>query len=56
LKNKIKTISRQGEKFSIEFDEETIAKLQNNQFSQEELNTYTTVSGDEYFSLMKYEF
>jgi len=56
LKNSIKTISRQGEKFSIEFDEETIAKLQNNQFSQEELNTYTTISGDEYFSLMKYEF
>jgi hypothetical protein len=56
LKNNIKSISRQGEKFSIEFDEATIVKLKNNEYSKEELNTYTHVSGDEYFSLMKYEF
>jgi len=56
LKDNIKSISRQGEKFSIIFDDETNQKLKNNEYSKEELNTYTTVSGDEYFSLMKYEF
>jgi len=56
LKSNIKTISRQGEKFSITFDEETTEKLKNNFFTNEQLNEYTNLTGDEYFGLMKYEF
>jgi hypothetical protein len=56
LKDKIKSISRQGEKFSIVFDEETTEKLTRNEFSVDELKKYTNISGDEYFSLMTYEY
>ena len=56
LKNNIKAIARQGEKFSTIFDEETTLKLKNNQYDLSELNNYVSLSGDEYFSKMTYEF
>ena len=56
LSNNIKTISRQGEIFSTTFDEETTNKLKNNEFSLEELKDYVSLSGDDYFKLMTYEY
>jgi len=56
LKNNIKSISRQGEKFSVIFDDETTEKLEKNIFSKEQLSEFTTISGDEYFSKMVYEY
>lgn len=56
LKTKIKHISRQGEKFSTVFDDETTTRLKNNEFSVEDLKDYTNLSGTEYFKLMKYEY
>ena len=56
LSNNIKTISRQGEIFSTTFDEETTNKLKNNEFSLDDLKNYVSLSGDEYFKLMTYEY
>lgn len=56
LKDKIKTISRQGEKFSTTFDEQTTLDIKNGKYSDQELREYTSISGDEYFSLMTYEY
>jgi len=56
LKDKITSISRQGEKFSTIFDKETTSKLLNNEYSKDELSEYTYISGEEYFKLMQYEF
>jgi len=56
LKNNIETISRQGEKFSTTFDNETTEKLKNNEFSETELKEYVSLSGKDYFELMTYEF
>jgi hypothetical protein len=54
LKNNIVSISRQGEKFSTIFDDATTVKLHANEFT--EFNTYVSITGDEYFKLMKYEY
>ena len=56
LVNNIVSINRQGEKFSTEFDTETTRKLENKEFSEEDLKEYVSVSGDFYFEKMKYEF
>jgi hypothetical protein len=56
LKNNIVSIARQGEKFSTVFDDETMEKLKNKSFTNEELSTYVSISGDEYFELMSYEY
>lgn len=56
LKENIVSISRQGEKFSTVFDDETMNKLKNGLYTNEELSNYVSVSGDEYFGLMAYEY
>lgn len=56
LKEKIVSISRQGEKFSTTFDPETTKNLAQNKFSDDELRNYVSVTGDEYFELMTYEY
>ena len=56
LVNNIVSISRQGEKFSTTFDEETTKKLEHGLYSNEQLSNYVSISGDKYFSFMKYEF
>jgi hypothetical protein len=56
LKEKLVSISRQGEKFSSTFDTETTKKLENNEFTPKELSEYTNLSGEDYFNLMTYEY
>lgn len=56
LKDKITSISRQGEKFSTTFDDETTEKIKSGTYSEEQLKEYTNLTGDEYFGLMKYEY
>jgi hypothetical protein len=56
LKNNIVSISRQGEKFTTVFDENTTLKLKLGAYDSEELKRYTSISGDKYFKLMKYEY
>ena len=53
VKDKIVSISRQGEKFSTTFDEETTEKIR---LGQVDLSSYSSISGDEYFSKITYEF
>ncbi|CEJ71302.1 hypothetical protein BN1195_03647 [Chryseobacterium oranimense G311] len=52
VKNDIKSISRQGERFFTSFTEEGYSKLK----SVKEITDYSTISGEEYFSKMQYEF
>lgn len=52
VKNDIKTISRQGERFFTTFTEEGYQKLK----SLKEITEYSKISGDEYFAKMTYEF
>lgn len=54
LKDKIVSFSRQGEKFSTIFDQETTTKIANSEFG--EFEDYTSLTGDEYFSLIENEF
>jgi hypothetical protein len=54
LKDNIVSISRQGEKFSTIFDDITTAKIQANEF--QEFDEYVSITGDQYFKLMKYEY
>ena len=56
LRNNIVSISRQGEKFSTQFDDETTEKIKNGLFSNEELSDYVSINGDDYFGLMVYEY
>ena len=56
LKNNIVSISRQGEKFSTIFDDDITYKLENGEFSNDELQRYSSLSGNDYFKLMTYEF
>ena len=53
LKSNILSIARQGEKFSIIFDKETTKKLEKNEIVIKE---YVSLSGEEYFYKMTYEF
>ena len=52
VKNDIKSISRQGERFFTTFTEEGYQKLK----SLKEITEYSKISGDEYFAKMTYEF
>jgi hypothetical protein len=56
LKKNIISISRQGEKFSTIFDKKTTEKLENGEFKEKDLRDYVSITGDEYFRLMTYEF
>ena len=56
LKDNIVGISRQGEKFSTIFDDDITYKLENGEFSNDELQSYSSLSGNDYFNLMTYEF
>lgn len=55
LKDKIKYIQRQGERFSTVFDEEGTMMLKNGML-QSDISDTTTISGNEYFSKLKYEY
>jgi hypothetical protein len=54
LKTHIKSIRRQGERFSTSLSEE--GKLLIEKMSHSEFENLSTISGDEYFSKMEYEF
>jgi hypothetical protein len=54
LKNHIKSISRQGERFSTILTSEGKKILKT--LSKEEIGNTTGLKGDEYFNLIKYEF
>lgn len=54
LRNHIKYIQRQGEVFSTVFTEDGMKILKT--LSQEQLRDTTTITGDEYFTLMRYEY
>jgi len=56
LKNGIEAIYRQGEKFSTFFNNVITKKLEQNEYSKEDLTTYTSLTGDEYFKLLKWEY
>lgn len=56
LIDKVQYIQRQGEKFSIVFDEETTQKLEKGEIPRDELLEYTYPSGEFYFSKMRYEY
>ena len=51
-KNDIKSISRQGERFFTSFTEIGYQKLK----TSKEITEYSTITGDEYFSKMTYEY
>lgn len=53
LEDKIVSISRQGEKFSTTFDEQTMSRIASGELKPTE---YTSISGDRYFNLMTYEY
>jgi hypothetical protein len=53
LREKIVSISRQGEKFSTIFDDETTAMLESGSI---DIGEYVSLSGDDYFRLMSYEY
>ena len=54
LKPYIKSISRQGERFSTTFTEEGLSLVK--KLSETDLNNMSSISGEEYFQKMKYEF
>lgn len=51
LKNQIKEINRQGERYSTTFHEGTDINL-----PKDDIKDLVSLSGDEYFDLIKYEF
>jgi hypothetical protein len=56
LKEHIMYIQRQGERFSTVFDEYGTSLLKNNELSKEDIQNVVSISGNDYFSKMKYEF
>lgn len=54
MKPHLKYINRQGERFSSTFTEE--GKVLRNALSKEDFSDLVEISGDEYFSLMRYEY
>ena len=50
----MKSINRQGERFSTTFTDAGKALLKT--LTKEDFEDMTTISGDKYFSLMKYEY
>lgn len=56
LKKHIKYIQRQGERFSTVFDEKGTEMLRQNKLTKEEIADTVTLTGNEYFSLLKFEY
>jgi hypothetical protein len=56
LKNHIKYIQRQGERYSTVFDDEGTYMLKNNKLTKNDIQDTVTISGDEYFKKMRYEY
>jgi len=56
LKDSIKSIHRQGERYTTIFNEETTNKLKNNELTSKELKDLVPLSGEDYFNLIKYEY
>ena len=56
LKTHIKYIQRQGERFSTVFDVFGTNLLKNSLLSKEDIQETETISGDEYFEKMQYEY
>jgi hypothetical protein len=56
LRNNIKYIQRQGERFSTVFDDHGTGLLSKNKLSEDEISDTTTITGNEYFSLLTYEY
>lgn len=54
LRKHIKYIQRQGERFSTVFTKEGVKILKT--LTKEDVRNTTTITGDEYFSLMRYEY
>jgi hypothetical protein len=50
------SINRQGEMFSFNFDEEGTKMLKNRELSKEDFKDVVSLSGDEYFSKLKFEY
>ncbi len=56
LKDNLISINRQGEIFSFNFDKEGTKLLKDNLISKEDLNDVISLTGDEYFSKIKFEY
>ena len=56
LKDNIVEIYRQGEIFSTRFTDDVHEKLKNNNYTKEEIGDLVSISGEEYFSKIKYEY
>jgi hypothetical protein len=56
LKNHIKYIQRQGERFSTAFDEHGDSLLKNKSLSREDIADTASITGDQYFSLIQFEY
>jgi len=56
LKQHIKYIQRQGERFSTVFDELGTKMLKEKQLNQSDIQDVISITGDEYFSKMQYEY
>lgn len=56
LKNNLISIARQGEIFSFNFDEEGTEMLKNNKLSKKDIHDVVSLTGDEYFNKIKFEY
>jgi hypothetical protein len=56
LRDSIRYIQRQGEVFSLVLDDETTQMVEAGVYTKEELNDLVPMSGEEYFSKMRYEY
>ena len=56
LAGKVEYIQRQGERFSTVFNDEGMKMLKNGDLSKNDMQNVVTISGDEYFAKMKYEY
>ena len=56
LKDSLVSISRQGEIFSFNFNEKGTELLKERKLTTEDLHDVTSLKGDEYFKLLKFEY
>ena len=56
LKDKLTSITRQGEIFSFNFTEEGIELLRNNKLSKSDFQNVVSLTGNEYFNKIKFEY
>ncbi len=56
LKDKLVSISRQGEIFSFNFDDKGTNLLKQNKLTQEDFQNVVSLKGDEYFKKIKFEY